>query len=95
MTLPERIPPNQPWNELTQEQKDYATRIMATHGAMIENMDQAIGRVVQQLKDSGQYDNTLIVFISDNGSVEPSPLLGLPLSGADKARNGPLLKNCQ
>lgn len=80
MPLPERIPPNQPWTELTQEQKDYAIRILATHAAMIEDMDHAIGKVIQVLKETGQYDNTLIIFISDNGSSDPSPMLNIPSS---------------
>jgi arylsulfatase len=37
MKLPDRILPNQPWEELTQEQKDYASRILAVRAAMIEN----------------------------------------------------------
>jgi arylsulfatase A-like enzyme len=80
MKLPQRIPPNQPWNELTQGQKNYVIRILATHAVMIENMDHAIGNVIQALKQKGQYDNTLIVFVSDNGSSEPAPLLYIALS---------------
>jgi arylsulfatase len=82
MKLPDRIPPNQPWEELTQEQKDYASRILAVRAAMIENMDQNIGKVIQYLKDTGKYDNTLIVFVSDNGTSEPGPMLSLKFSSA-------------
>jgi arylsulfatase A-like enzyme len=39
---------------------------------MIENMDYNIGRLIQFLKDTDQYDNTLIMFTSDNGGSEPS-----------------------
>jgi arylsulfatase A-like enzyme len=38
---------------------------------MIEDMDKNVGRVIQYLKDTGQYDNTFILFTSDNGSSEP------------------------
>lgn len=86
MKLPDRIPPNQPWEELTQEQKDYASRILAVRAAMIENMDQNIGQVIQYLKDTGKYDNTLIVFISDNGTSEPGPMLSLKFSSANAAQ---------
>ena len=86
MKLPDRIPPNQPWEELTQEQKDYASRILAVPSAMIENMDQNIGKVIQYLKDTGKYDNTLIVFISDNGTSEPAPMLSLKFSSANAAQ---------
>jgi arylsulfatase A-like enzyme len=43
---------------------------------MIENMDENIGRVIQYLRDIGEYDNTLIMFASDNGLSDPaeSPL---------------------
>jgi arylsulfatase A-like enzyme len=47
--------------------------------AFIEHMDEGIGQVIRALKESGQYDNTLIIFSSDNGGHLPS-----------KANNGPL-----
>ena len=71
MTDPGRLPPNVVWDSLTNDQKDYAARVMAVHAGGIEQMDKDIGRVIQYLKDTGQYDNTLIVFTSDNGSSEP------------------------
>ncbi len=43
-------------------------RKMAVYAAMIDRMDQNIGRLIQTLKATGQYDNTLIVFMSDNGA---------------------------
>ena len=42
-------------------------RAMAVHAAMIDRMDQSIGRVVDALESTGQLDNTLIIFMSDNG----------------------------
>ena len=71
MTDPGRLPPNQVWNDLTNDQKDYAARVLAVHAGGIEQMDKDIGRVIQYLKDTGQYDNTFILFTSDNGSSEP------------------------
>jgi arylsulfatase A-like enzyme len=71
MTDPGRLPPNQAWDSLTNDQKSYAARILAVHAAAIEDMDKNIGRVIQYLKDTGQYDNTFILFTSDNGSSEP------------------------
>ena len=71
MTDPGRIPPNQVWDSLTGDQKSYAARVLAVHSAMIEYMDENIGRVIQYLKDTGQYDNTFIMFTSDNGNSEP------------------------
>jgi arylsulfatase len=86
MKLPDRIPPNQPWEDLTEEQKGYASRILAVRASMIENMDQNIGKVIQHLKDTGKYDNTLIVFVSDNGTSEPGPLLGIKFSSITSAQ---------
>ena len=40
---------------------------MAVYAAMVDLLDQNVGKVIRQLKESGEYDNTLIVFISDNG----------------------------
>jgi len=46
---------------------DWDQRNMEVFAAMVDSMDQGIGRIVQALKDSGQYDNTLICFLQDNG----------------------------
>jgi arylsulfatase A-like enzyme len=85
MKLPERIPPNQPWTALTPEQKSYAARILAVRAVMIENMDHDVGRMIQYLKEKGQYDNTLIIFLSDNGTSEPAGILNIKFSSANAA----------
>jgi len=54
------------WEKAT-EKKIWA-RKMAVYAAMIDRMDQNIGRLVNKLKANGQYENTMIVFISDNGA---------------------------
>ncbi len=54
------------WENAT-EKKVWA-RKMAVYAAMIDRMDQNIGRLINKLKSNGQYDNTMIVFISDNGA---------------------------
>ena len=82
MKLPDRIPPNQLWTKLTSEQQAYASRILAVRAVMIEDMDKNIGRLIQMLKDNGQYDNTLIIFTSDNGTSEPAPLLTIKFTTA-------------
>ncbi|TCC99074.1 arylsulfatase [Pedobacter psychroterrae] len=48
--------------------KEWGARAMAVHAAMIDRMDQGIGRMIAALKETGQLDNTLIVFLSDNGA---------------------------
>jgi len=57
-----------PWNQLTQEQKKFQATKMAIHAAMIEIVDQEIGRVLAQLKKMKEFENTLILFASDNGA---------------------------
>ena len=79
MTLPLRLPPNVPWESLSEIQKNYASNILAVRAALIENTDQNIGRLVNYLKEIGEYDNTLIVFTSDNAGSEP---IQFPLAGA-------------
>ncbi len=68
VTFP-RLPNIPPWEKLTDEQRRLAARKMELYAAMIEYMDDQIGRLIDHLKKSGQYDNTLIVFISDNGAA--------------------------
>lgn len=48
--------------------QEWEIRRMATHAAMVALMDKGIGRVMAALKDSGRHDNTLVMFLSDNGA---------------------------
>jgi arylsulfatase len=57
-----------PWSELTEEQRAFQADKMAVHAAMVERMDREIRRIVAQLKASGAFQNTLILFASDNGA---------------------------
>lgn len=59
---------NTAWSELLPEQRKSEARIMEVYAAMLANMDDNIGRLVAYLKSIGEYDNTLIVFLSDNGA---------------------------
>ena len=61
----ELAPTTSEWSSV--EQKDWETRCMEVYAAMIDRLDQGIGRIVAQLKSSGQLDNTLIFFLQDNG----------------------------
>jgi len=58
----------QSWKALKPEQKAEYARDMEVYAAMIEYMDMSIGRVFDYLKENGLYDNTLILFMSDNGA---------------------------
>ena len=85
-------PQNLPdWNSLTDAQRDLEDLRMATFAAMIERMDRGIGRVMEALKQSGQTDNTLILFMSDNGadsfSVADDSMLKQNKLPGDRASN--------
>ena len=56
------------WRRLTVSQQKQEARRMAIYAAMVDVLDQNVGKVIQQLKDAGQYDNTVIIFMSDNGA---------------------------
>jgi arylsulfatase A-like enzyme len=56
------------WDSLDDDEKQYQSEIMAVYAAMIDRMDQNIGRIVEKLKNDGQLDNTLVLFLSDNGA---------------------------
>lgn len=56
------------WNYLTAEQQQFQSRKMAIHAAMIDRMDQELGRVLSQLQQMDAMHNTLVLFLSDNGA---------------------------
>lgn len=51
----------------TNPTKDWDAHAMAVHAAMVDRVDQGIGEIIEALKKNGQLDNTLILFMSDNG----------------------------
>ncbi|MBE7215285.1 arylsulfatase [Shewanella benthica] len=57
-----------PWNKLTKEQKKIETKAMETYAGMISNMDYNVGRLKDFLSDINEYDNTIFIFMSDNGA---------------------------
>lgn len=69
-----KMPPHlRPWDSLTPEEKEvYAARMQANAG-MLEAMDFHVGRLIEHLKQTGQYENTVFVVTSDNG---PEPTRG-------------------
>jgi arylsulfatase len=57
-----------PWSQLTDQQKQYQAAKMAIHAAMIDHMDRQIGRVLDQVRTMGAWENTITFFLSDNGT---------------------------
>ncbi|WP_238476613.1 arylsulfatase [Bythopirellula goksoeyrii] len=55
------------WDSLTTEQQEFQAAKMEIHAAMVDRMDREIGRVIDQIREMGQLDNTVILFFSDNG----------------------------
>ncbi|MFK7738661.1 MAG: arylsulfatase [Pirellulaceae bacterium] len=57
-----------PWDSLSETQKAFQAAKMEIHAAMIDRMDQEAGRIIDQVKAMGQFEDTLILFLSDNGA---------------------------
>lgn len=57
-----------PWETLSPEEKAMEAKGMEVYAGLLSNMDYHIGRVIDFLKDIDEYDNTVIIFLSDNGS---------------------------
>ncbi len=69
--------------------KEWDARAMAVHAAMVDCMDQGIGRIVTALKETGELNNTLIVFLSDNGaSPEDCSRYGKGFDRPSETRDG-------
>jgi arylsulfatase/uncharacterized sulfatase len=76
------VPPDTPmvrmaatgdWDALSEDDRRYQAKRMAVYAGMIEAMDFHIGRLIDFLKQRGQYDNTIFIFTSDNGSEASGP----------------------
>jgi arylsulfatase len=81
------------WEKLTAEEQDRFDHIMAIYAAVVEHMDRSVGRLVDALKQRGALDNTLILFVSDNGANAESGPQGIlegdtPGSAASKVFEG-------
>ena len=62
-----RLPTVPAWADLSDEERRQSARRMELYAAMVEHMDANIGKLIGYLKTTGLYDNTLIIFLSDNG----------------------------
>jgi len=85
--LQKRIGPGEvgraaPWSSLTKEQQELHRTKMAIHAAMITRMDTETGKVIRQLKSMNVFDDTVVVFLSDNGASAEEIIRG---DGHDRA----------
>jgi arylsulfatase len=62
------IPGEPAWDELTGPEQRIESRKMEVYAAMVHDLDTYIGRVLEHLKEIGEYDNTFVFFMSDNGA---------------------------
>jgi arylsulfatase len=69
-----KLPPRNdfvfPWEDVPKEQQPLFIRLMAAYAAMLEHFDEHLARLIARLKESGQYDNTAIFVMSDNGASQ-------------------------
>jgi arylsulfatase len=79
--LADRNPMIKPWDELSVDERAVEARGMEVYAGMLDAMDYHYGRVVDFLKDIGEYDNTVIIFLSDNGA---NPWYSDEYPGADR-----------
>ena len=68
-----RLPSVKAWDQMSSEERANAARDMEVYAAMIDYMDEQIKRVFDYLKEIGEYDNTIIIFFSDNGANGAMP----------------------
>ncbi|ROV94221.1 hypothetical protein VSDG_05686 [Cytospora chrysosperma] len=73
------------WADMTADERAHSARRMETYAAMVDLLDQGLGRVVAHLEAAGELDDTLVLFMSDNGAegklMEALPVMaGVPLA---------------
>jgi len=66
--FPRSTPTHRDWDAMTAEEHENQARRMTVYAAMIDRLDQNIGRLLTKLEELGKMDNTLILFASDNGA---------------------------
>lgn len=75
------------WDSLSEEQKHILDLRMAAYAACVDSVDQNVGKLVSALKKMGQYENTVILFLDDNGACAEGGILG---SGNEESVRDPL-----
>ena len=64
------------WDDLTDTERLVFARYMAVYAAMVDEIDQSMGRLREALEESGQWENTIVVYLSDNGASREGEATG-------------------
>jgi arylsulfatase A-like enzyme len=71
---------SKPWTEMSANERAVSARAMEVYAAMVERIDWNVGRLVEHLNATGDFDDTIILFLSDNGAegalIEAVPVFG-------------------
>ena len=87
------VAPNEshrPWEK--EGNKAWESANMEVHAAMVDCVDKGIGKIIAKLKETGEYDNTIIVFTSDNGASSENYTIG-DFDRHDRTRTEPVTRN--
>lgn len=68
------------WADMNQDERAWSAKTMSVFAAMVDRMDWNIGRVIKYLEESGDLDNTFVLFMSDNGA-EGAVIEAIPMTG--------------
>ena len=69
-------PEHKPWTTLSPKERDEEALRMEIHAAMVDRLDQNVGRLLGKLRELGKLENTLIIFLVDNGASHERPKRG-------------------
>src|SRR6202035_4089557 len=72
------------WSDMSADEQALSARSMEVYAAMVDRMDWNIGRVIDYLAETGELDDTVVMFMSDNGA-EGAIVEAMPLRGAQIA----------
>ncbi len=91
--LTERTPEIPAWDSLSEEEQEMHARHMEVYAAMVAHTDDALGRMFDEMKRLGVWDNTIIIFTTDNGSSAEGTPLGSPNESLFANSVPPILEN--
>ena len=64
------------WDDLSDDERTLYARYMAVYAAMVDEIDQSVGRLREALEETGEWENTVLVFLSDNGASREGEATG-------------------